>query len=331
MDIKEWCDDNGLGLEVYTALKDQGFESKVALLGMTDEDIGTLKLQKLGHVRGLEYALNELKTKAARPQQYTQGTFFRPKIETTEMADQDLTSKDLQRNKELNELAAKVAASGVGMDFLSAEVPGERTPGVNDTDKGKEPILLINDFVRDGKLGRYMHEDEQYITKDLVYKVNKKPKIENVTLPQWVSANAEIMIQMIKKGLITDLNDVVKYAQHTKAVGDLAQIYTIPSLMVYDNAFRIKQSEGAADWGIDDQHLVNFHLSKKLPSEFKKSGIEERKARQTQPQSQDNILCRQWNTLSGCSYGTQCKFAHGKCNVSGCSQAHPAYLHEQCK
>ena len=62
----------------------------------------------------------------------------------------------------------------------------------------------------------------------------KKPKTKDVSLPQWIGANARIMTAMIKEGSLTG-NELLGYLEYTTRIGDLASMHTISSVMLYDH------------------------------------------------------------------------------------------------
>ena len=75
----------------------------------------------------------------------------------------------------------------------------------------------------------------------------RKPKIQEVTLSQRVSANARIMSKLIADGILSDTRDLLDYLEYTSRVGDLVQTHTVPSVM-FDNKFRQDQAVAGSRW-----------------------------------------------------------------------------------
>ena len=94
---------------------------------------------------------------------------------------------------------------------------------------------------------------------------SSRPKLlpEQVSLAQWVGANARIMKQLITSGVLSSREELCSYLDFTETIGDYAQVNTLQSLMVYDHEFRRHQAEKGRLWDVEDFHLANFHLRKK--------------------------------------------------------------------
>ena len=61
-----------------------------------------------------------------------------------------------------------------------------------------------------------------------------KIRPENVTVPQWVSANMRILPALLERGDIANRQQLLEYIKYTEEVGEYFQIYSIPSVMLYD-------------------------------------------------------------------------------------------------
>ncbi|CAH1797461.1 unnamed protein product [Owenia fusiformis] len=237
----------------------------------------------------------------------------------------------------LVDLVDKLAKSGdLSADILSTDNASAKTPVPTESTghNGKKP-LLIPDFVTNAYLPQN-DQEEISMGNNLFYRPGNKtvkPRLDNVTLPQWVSASCRILQQLIKDG--AELTVVKEYVSHMINVGDHAQTNTVTSTLLYEDACRKKQHENMLTWGEDDIHLMNFYLVKKpttprgAPHQRGDRSSNGNPTQNTQSQVKNaNIpICRQWNSARGCSYGSSCKFTHGKCAENNCGEAHPQYLH----
>ena len=107
--------------------------------------------------------------------------------------------------------------------------------------------LLINEYVSHS---RSSYEDEQReLATDgntsLFLKATKgsKPKPEDVTLPQWIGANARIHADLIKRGDLVNGTTQLAYCKYVSHIGDLAQANTWSSVMLFDHEFRKLQAK----------------------------------------------------------------------------------------
>ena len=91
----------------------------------------------------------------------------------------------------------------------------------------------------------------------------QKPLPEQVTLAQWVDANARIMERLIRSRQLQSVDELCEYLDYTVKISDFAQVNELPSVMLYDLEYRRKQFERQRSWNEDDFHLANFFLRKK--------------------------------------------------------------------
>ena len=83
-----------------------------------------------------------------------------------------------------------------------------------------------------------------------------KQRLENISLAQWVSANARILSKLISDGVL-DSFQTLQYLEYTAKVGDFAQTCEIGSVIVYDNEYRKWIHEKySREWGEDNAHLT---------------------------------------------------------------------------
>ena len=127
---------------------------------------------------------------------------------------------------------------------------------------------------------------------------------EQLTLAQWVSANARVMSRLIREGSLTGQDELCSYLDFIESVGNYAQVNTTASVMLYDHEFRRKQAEKNRPWDCEDFHLVNFILQKKEST----AEYRPRAGRQGNP-SPSVEICRNFNGHQGC-VRDNCRYAH---------------------
>ena len=91
----------------------------------------------------------------------------------------------------------------------------------------------------------------------------RKSKIQEVTLSQWVPANARIMSKLIADGTFYDPRDLLDNLEYTSRVGDLVQTHTVPSVMLFDNKFWQDKAAAGSRWSECNCHACLFHLEKR--------------------------------------------------------------------
>ena len=195
--------------------------------------------------------------------------------------------------------------------------------------EGKKP-LFIKDYVS-SSLGLIEPEEQSILQgvggQSLTFKTSNKPKPEQVTVEQWVSANARIMRALISSGDLT-LGNMENYILHTEQIGEYFQIYDIANVMLYDHRFRELVAKGVANWGQPDIHGISFYLRPKVKQGEKNNSKYKgsyQKMGESYKSNRDKPICREWQTTSGCKW-PQCKFRH-VCIADGCQKNHPQYLH----
>ena len=143
----------------------------------------------------------------------------------------------------------------------------------------------------------------------------KKMLPEEVTVPQWISANVRILIKLKNSGMT--LTDVLKYLKYTAKIGDYLQVSETPSVMVLDNDHRQGVAQGLTSWDIIDQDKRYFFLEKSRTANkpFKKN------VAQRDPQGRP--ICLKFNGAMGCNLSF-CRFSHV---CSTCFGEHPRLEH----
>ena len=74
-------------------------------------------------------------------------------------------------------------------------------------------------------------------------------------MPEWIQANARILRKLIQENKL-DKQGILAYLDYNTQVGDYAQLYTISSLIMLDDAHRCRVADEAADWTQVSEHLL---------------------------------------------------------------------------
>lgn len=195
---------------------------------------------------------------------------------------------------------------------------------------GEKP-LLIPDFVSKPK---GVPDDEEDLINfnssgqaHLVLRSRSKLRLDQITLPMWVSANARILQKLLDSE--TDPNmklSLVKtYLDYTAQVGDLCQSYATQSVVLLDDAHRREQAQGNKLWNDISMHSMFYHLEKKQPQNKESSRMKQRNQRATDSTGRE--ICINYNNPAGCRF-PNCRYAH-VCLATGCKAAHPVTNHPQ--
>ena len=162
----------------------------------------------------------------------------------------------------------------------------------------------------------------------------QRPRLESVSLSQWVVANTRIFHSLLFSCKLPTSRDVRDYLAYTVKIMELAGKYEWTSVLKFDDEFRQLQATYSFPWSHDSTHLHQITLVPKVkpkqnnsiqPSSFNQSFV----GPNTAVYSADNkVICRKFNS-TGCQ-NSPCHFAH-VCNrkVKGkaCSSSHPATQH----
>ena len=113
--------------------------------------------------------------------------------------------------------------------------------------------MYIKDFVSSNKLvPNDFEEKELFASEGAASIVMRTPtykiRPENVTVPQWVSANMRIVSALLERGDIANRQQLLEYIKYTEEIGEYFQIYSIPSVMLYDHRYREKQAKENIPW-----------------------------------------------------------------------------------
>ena len=197
-----------------------------------------------------------------------------------------------------------------------------------------EEVRQIIDFV--GNI--IPREDERTIsdggnTKLIVSYGPKKPKLEQVTFSQWVIANTIMFYNLMISRKLNSLEDIQNYLAYTVKVMELSNRFQWPSVLKYDDEFRLLQATYSYPWSFDCNHLHTVILEPipKTPtpthSTRRAPGPSTRFAVTT---SEGRTIFRGYNPPRGCSF-PNCVYEHA-CNrrVPGGrarGQSHPGHSH----
>ena len=173
---------------------------------------------------------------------------------------------------------------------------------------------MIPDYVSRPTQGGFDGTEEELCaqggTKLFLRTSRQKPAVENITLAQWVSANAPIMAKLIDDDVLNSREKLLDYLQYVQDFGDFAQVCEHNSLMIYDQEFRKKQATKGSSWAVSDVHLSTFYLHRRQRAA--PAGQQHRNPRtNTPPRLLDNEgkeICRNFN--SNTCQRENCRFSH---------------------
>ena len=123
----------------------------------------------------------------------------------------------------------------------------------------------------------------------------RKPKIQEVILSQWVSANARIMSKLIADRILSDTRDFLDYLEYTLRMGDLVQTHTVPSVMLFDNKFRQDQAAAGSRWSEYNWHACLFHLEKRASGTSAKQPAKRRAGTRKTTGKSGKFICLDYN------------------------------------
>lgn len=318
-ELDGWCSKYELDSATLEVLKEQKLTSEAALQTLSHQDCADLELP-MGQRNLLRAAVGAMRS---------------TKSEASEIhvSSGPQTTQTLARNQELNDLVKSLQGTSL-KDLLTVQAMEQegacastKAPAAGENPKP----LLIPDFVSKPK---GVPDDEEEITFNtsgqahLFLRSRAKPKVDQVTLAMWVSANARILRKLIDSE-IDDLTTVVSlvktYLDYTAQVGDFCQSYTTSSVMLLDDAHRRQQAKEATAWNDVNMHAMFYHLEKKsLPN--KESSSRRQRAQKT-TDSSGREICINYNNPAGCRF-PNCRYAH-VCLSAGCKAAHPMTQHSQ--
>jgi len=221
------------------------------------------------------------------------------------------TLQSLSQDEHLNE-AVNVLKSAHLTDLLD-EDPHVRckTQGMS----AKLNVLFITDFIT--KTTNSCREEEREIAKGIFLKCKNKTKPEDVTVPQWISANARILLAMLDN---LDKGTVASYLRYTAKIGDYLQLSEPPSVMLLDEDHRKMVARDNTAWDMIDGDKRYFFLEKS------KSSYRLATQKKTRPVDETGKpICLGYNSQAGCTR-PWCTYNH-ICSVNGCKENHSRFQH----
>ena len=334
MDFDKWAAEFKLSEETINALNKERINEEDVLVVISDEELYECEdIAKLP--RGDRVRLRKAMA-AIRPPVDSQGADRSSHDEVSKIKHVD--SKSLKDNVELRkkleeyEQDEQLLTELLGQQHLGSD--GVERPSRPKNNQGKP--LYITDFVTKSDMSTYDEETELLTNngKTLLMRASggsRKPKTREVTLSQWISANARIMSKLIQDGDVRG-SEITDYLEYTARVGDMAQTHTIPSVMLFDERFRRDMAEKGGSWSDYNWHASVFHLEKRANvSTQGRSGKRQYNAKRpgaagdTPSVTPRRYVCLDFNNEAGCQRA-QCRFAHA-CAEEGCTGDHPQYRH----
>ena len=318
--FEEWAKQNELTKKTTDALEKEDLVTFKALTAIKMEQVDDPSLGlTIGQKAILKQAIKELTGTNKAPVK-TQG--FSPNSDQ-DKTDSEPTTKSLDKDEELNALLDSMSDAHL-RDLLSLNdsKPGSSSDKDGNS-KGEKPLLVPD------HLSKHIYSDENEKTlivkgdTEFVLRTHKaKKQPEEVSLPQWVSANARILKKNINNGK-ANMQAVLEYLDYTIQFGDYCQLYTIPSMMLLDDAHRRRQSDEDSKMSDISQHQFRFLLKSRNQAATGSTNVSQQsKSKKTDDRGRP--VCRDFNQSTGCRF-PKCKYAH-ICLI--CKGNHPQFQHD---
>jgi hypothetical protein len=244
------------------------------------------------------------------------------------------TTQTLARDRDLNQLLAAYNKgessylSSLGSDGAS----GASRPAV--LGERNKKTYFIHDYISRVQ-GTLADQEDSLTTSNgvqLTFKRKaKKLDPEEVSTAQWISANSRIF-DLLEPSFSVD--DKAQYNEYTRQIGDLLQVYTVPSVMCLDHEHRMHVTATGRRWDEVSLHLERFHLRFNCPVAAAnamsngQTGVAISQSVSKPVSKRSNRPCYAYNTKAGCPYPDSCKYKH-KCSERGCGEKHPKHEHEK--
>ena len=210
-----------------------------------------------------------------------------------------ITTQSLAEDKKLETALATMN----NLDFLDPQTTGGDTKEM----PGKSMGLNIPSFISIAKSGAGAKD-------------GKLKRVDDVTIPQWISANARILLKLLDTNMSTE--QLKGYIRYTAKIGDYLQVSTPQSVMLLDDVHRSQVEEEGRDWNNIDSDKVYFHLKQMEGSAIGEAGFQSKSWQKKTSEGQ--VICKRYNRNS-CNL-TFCKFAHV---CMWCCGSHPQHQHHQ--
>ena len=335
--LESWASGIGLTESSVTKLTEQEITSVDTLVALEEVDIKELNLN-VGQRALLRKSLQQFRSPIDQPPAELDIPLNDP------LAGPSTTS--FAKDKELKEVLASMKS-----DLL----PGILAMGENSSkeykyDRGefssrsaRHKVRRIPDFITED-LDVHDDDEEEVATVSggkLVMRRDSKPKVSDITLPEWISANARILIDMIEKKEVRSLDDVKLYMDYTVKIGDYCRENQIPSVMRFDDKFRREREKKDWQWDKNDAFLMHNNLTKRdtkygqrnsgsnsTSAPYSSSFASNRSQGKPRAQAMDSVgkvICEKYQSARGCNW-QGCIFSH-VCIIPGCGGPHPSSQH----
>mgnify|MGYP001552461939 CR=1 FL=1 len=233
------------------------------------------------------------------------------------------TLKDLSQDDELT------AALHMLQDcHLQDILPSADPPSQNQSTKHSGKFLAIPEHVI---IPKKSSEREIKIGNKLYLK--QQMKVEEVSVPQWLSANVRILIKLIDSGDLNNINAIKQYLRYTAKVGDYLQVSDVPAVMLFDENHRKQVHDEGKCWDDIDGDCRYFYLEKEDKSRIASNRFQHhgatynRRPKQLGPvDAAGQPICISYNKQSGCTRPV-CNYGH-VCSFPGCYGPHPRFQHD---
>lgn len=281
--FEEWTLERLFTKDTIQKLTKEDCTTFEAITSLSEADIVDLKLT-IGQKNALTQGVRNLRRSVGQ---------------TVDDKDKHVDTKTLSQDDDLNNLLKSLGDSHLKDIFSAAtkqDEQGERSSS------SLTKALLIPDY-----LSKHIYSDQKEKILSVkgdtelflrTQKTKKKP--EEVSLPEWIAANARILRKLINDEKI-DKRGILDYLDYTIQVGDYAQLYTTSSLMMLDDAHRRRVADEGEDWTRVSEHQFRFLLRSKTNS----GSVNGANARQRKD------LCIDF-LRGNCRFGSRCKYSHQK-------------------
>ena len=161
----------------------------------------------------------------------------------------------------------------------------------------------------------------------------QRPRLESVTLSQWVVANTRIFHHLLFANKLPTSRDLRDYLAYTVKIMELAGKYEWVSVLKFDDEYRQLQATYSFPWSHDSHHLHEVTL---VPMARSKPPISQQPPQHAVPprhppfafSTDHRVICRNCNSkgchMQNCSYAHVCS---QKFKGKVCSGSHPATQH----
>lgn len=166
-------------------------------------------------------------------------------------------------------------------------------------------------------------------TKLVISSGPKKPKLESLSISQWVVGNTRIFHTLLSSGKLPSPQDVQHYLAYTVKIMELSTKFSWPSVLQYDDEFRHIQAVYNYPWSFDSHHLHTVTLEPLTITRKPSGGKPSLGVAPANFSADGRVICRNFNRTKGCTLH-ECHFAHvcnRQINGRACGQVHPSHSH----